>query len=33
MQYFGCFFLDNEKDMILNLYLEGGQGRGEQTLL
>ena len=31
MQYFGCFFLDNEKDMILNLYLEGG--RGEENRL
>lgn len=23
MTYFGCFFLDNEKDMIMNLYREG----------
>lgn len=25
MNYFGCFFLDNEKDMILNLYLDEDQ--------
>ena len=23
MKYFGCFFLDNEKDMIMNLYRDG----------
>lgn len=23
MEYFGCFFLDNEKDMIVNLYRDG----------
>lgn len=23
MRYFGCFFLDNEKDMIMNLFLDG----------
>lgn len=25
MKYFGCFFLDNEKDMIMNLYRDAGE--------